>query len=282
MVPDRRKNDVYLRRRIVVGIGALVALGLVASGVAIVTAPRAPDAAAPASTPPASASLSEVPAESVKPAPKPTPEQPEFDKAARSIDDPASIWVVANKTRPLSPLSFAPADLVTAKVPYTANAVLRAEAAAAMEQMFAAAQAEGAGSLMLQNAYRSYETQVSLHNSTVARLGKDKARAQSAIPGYSEHQTGLSADIMSSPQVCSVEACFGQTPQGIWLAENAWRFGYHLRYPADKTPVTGYIYEPWHYRYIGVELATEMRNKGITTLEEFFRLPPAPDYAPGV
>lgn len=280
MTHSRQSNDVYLRRRIVVGIGAVIAIGLIAGGIGIVTASRAPDAAPPASTSPATDAATTPPTVSAEPAP--TPPEPEFDKTVRSIDDPASLWVVANKHRPLNPLNYAPADLVTAKVAYSANAVLRAEAATAMEQMFAAAEAEGAGALMLQNAYRSYETQVSLHNATVARLGKAAARAQSAMPGYSEHQTGLSADIMSSPQVCSIEACFGTTPQGIWLAENSWRFGYNLRYPEGKTDITGYVYEPWHFRYVGVELATEMHNKGITTLEEFFELPAAPDYPPGV
>ena len=69
-------------------------------------------------------------------------------------------------------------------------------------------------------------------------------------------------------------------PQGTWLAANAWRFGFIIRYPQGKTDVTGYVYEPWHIRYVGVDLSTEMHNTGILTLEEFFGLPPAPDYAP--
>jgi D-alanyl-D-alanine carboxypeptidase len=75
------------------------------------------------------------------------------------------------------------------------------------------------------------------------------------------------------PANCSLDACFGTTPQGQWLAANAWRFGFLLRYPADKVDVTGYTYEPWHFRYIGVDLATEMHNTGVTTLEEFFGVP---------
>ena len=112
----------------------------------------------------------------------------------------------------------------------------------------------------------------------VSSLGKDKADAQSARPGHSEHQTGLAADLASLPSTCELAQCFATTPQGMWLAANSWRFGYILRYPSDKTAVTGYIFEPWHYRYVGVELATEMHEKGISTMEEFFELPPAPDY----
>ena len=81
------------------------------------------------------------------------------------------------------------------------------------------------------------------------------------------------------PNVCAIQECFGATPQGLWLAANSYRFGFILRYPAGKRAVTGYIFEPWHFRYVGVELATEMHETGIATLEEFFGLPPAPDYA---
>jgi D-alanyl-D-alanine carboxypeptidase len=122
---------------------------------------------------------------------------------------------------------------------------------------------------------------VRVYNGWVSSLGQAQADAQSARPGFSEHQTGLSVDISPVPLSCALDACFGATPQGRWLADNAWRFGYLLRYPADKTPVTGFTYEPWHFRYIGVELATEMHNTGVTTLEEFFGLPAAPDYAQG-
>ncbi len=215
-------------------------------------------------------------------APTPQPEKPKafFNRSARSIDDPASIWVVNNKLRPLAPIDYAPADLVQANVP--GSAPMRAEAAAAMEQMFAAASAEAGLTLVVQNAYRSYATQVSLHERLVGQLGRERARAQSAMPGYSEHQTGLTADIMAANGACTIQECFATTPEGQWLAENAWRFGYHLRYPQGATDVTGYIFEPWHYRYVGLDLAAELRATGTPTLEEFFGLPPAPDYPPGV
>jgi D-alanyl-D-alanine carboxypeptidase len=212
------------------------------------------------------------------PTPPPTP--PGFDKTARSIDDPTSIWVVVDKLRPLTPPDYVPADLVDTPVPHLNPPALRAEAAGAMVAMVAAAKAEGAGGLQLQSAYRSYATQVTVYNGYVASAGKAGADAQSARPGFSEHQSGLAADISALPLTCALAACFGQTPQGLWLAANAYRFGYLLRYPADKTAVTGYMYEPWHFRYIGVPLATELHSTGVATLEEFFGLPPAPDYAP--
>jgi D-alanyl-D-alanine carboxypeptidase len=197
-----------------------------------------------------------------------------------SIDDPTSIWVVANKLRQLTPPTYVPSDLVETPVPHLNPPTLRKEAADAMVAMFAAGKVEGAGGMQLQSAYRSYSVQVKVYNGYIASVGKAGADSQSARPGFSEHQTGLAADISSLPLTCALQACFGQTPQGMWLAANAYRFGFLLRYPADKTPVTGYIYEPWHFRYIGIPLATEMHTTGVTTLEEFFGLPAAPDYAP--
>jgi D-alanyl-D-alanine carboxypeptidase len=233
-----------------------------------------------ACTPQSAGVHSSVPSPSVTPdAPTPSP-TPTFDRTAMSIDDPTSIWVVANKLRQLTPPTYVPPDLVETPVPHLNPPTLRKEAADAMVAMFAAGKAEGAGGMQLQSAYRSYGVQVKVYNGYVASAGKAGADSQSARPGFSEHQTGLAADISSLPLTCALQACFGQTPQGLWLAANAYRFGFLLRYPEDKTPVTGYIYEPWHFRYIGIPLATEMHTTGVTTLEEFFGLPAAPDYAP--
>jgi D-alanyl-D-alanine carboxypeptidase len=249
-----------------------VALAALVTTLMVVLNPVSPPVE-PAKVPPTSAATV-APEPVVTPEPTPTV----FDKTQLSIDDPMSIWVVADKLRPLNPLSFRPSDLVTANVPYSANATMRAEAAEALERMFAVAAAEGAGGMMVQNAFRPYETQVSLYAGHVQRLGQAQADIASARPGHSEHQTGLSADIMPDNRHCGVEECFAQTPQGIWLAENAWRFGYHLRYPQGMTHITGYAFEPWHYRYVGVNLSTEMHQTGVVTLEEFFELPPAPTY----
>lgn len=234
-------------------------------------------------------SASPAPSVSESPIPVPSQEPPlstsppappaRFDTSALSIDEATSLWVVVNKMRPLAPVDFVP-DLVDPQVRYLSNPQMRPEAASALAAMFAAATAEGAGDLQIQNAYRSFETQTSVHNRLVASLGRDRAQAQSARPGYSEHQTGLSLDIASLPEKCSIQACFAQTSQGAWLAANSWRYGFVLRYPADKTAVTGYIFEPWHFRYVGPEASAEMHRTGITTLEEFFGLPAAPDYAP--
>lgn len=225
----------------------------------------------------APASASPEPAATGIPTPAPTPT---FDRSARSIDDPESIWVVSNKLRPLNPVEYRPADLVEAAVPHVYTPLLRKPAADAVVELFDAARAEAGLKLQSQSAFRSYETQVSVYNTYVANHGQARADISSARPGHSEHQTGLTLDISSVPAQCTLDACFGDTPHGKWLAENSWRFGFVLRYPEGMTDVTGFKYEPWHFRYVGVELATELHEQGISTLEEFFGLPPAPSYPP--
>jgi D-alanyl-D-alanine carboxypeptidase len=220
--------------------------------------------------------------------PAAVPAQPEvvtpsaFDKTARSIDDPTSIWFVVNKTRPIPDASgYVPPDLVDLRgdIPNPYGYPLRQEAADALASMADAATAEIGQQLVAQSGYRAYDIQEIVYNRYVAQLGTAGADLTSARPGYSEHQTGMAIDILATGSGCSLDGpCFGDTTAGQWLTANAYRFGYLLSYPADKTPVTGYEYEPWHFRYIGVDLSTEMHNQGVATLEEFFGLPAAPGY----
>ena len=231
--------------------------------------------ASPGSTVPVSPAPN--PAPTAAPAPTPT-RAPPFDRAELSVDDPASPWVVSNKRRPLQPTDYVPADLVSVPVAHTNAPSLRREAADAVVALVQAARTEAGLELQSLSAYRSYSTQVSVYNGVVANQGQKAADLVSARPGHSEHQTGLAIDFGSIPQVCSLQPCFGETLHGVWLAENAGRFGFHLRYPSGATPVTGFSYEPWHFRYVGVSLAAELRSTGVTTLEQFFGLPAAPDY----
>lgn len=223
---------------------------------------------------------SDAASESSTPSPTPTPTPtPTFDKTEFSIDDAASFWVVVNKLRPLNPIDYVAPDLVDVPVPYVHAPKLRAEAANQVVTMFAAFTAETGLQMQAQSAYRSYNTQVGTYNNWVAELGQEQADLTSARPGHSEHQTGLAIDISAKPAVCSLDQCFADTPQGTWLATNAWSYGFVLRYPNGYTPITGYEFEPWHYRYVGLELAKEYHDSGATTLEEFFGLPAAPTYA---
>ena len=120
--------------------------------------------------------------------------------------------------------------------------------------------------------------QVSVYNNEVKTYGQATADKQSARPGYSEHQTGLAVDLEPASRQCEVQDCFASTIEGKWLAVNAYLHGFIMRYPPGKEAVTGYKQESWHFRYIGKELAAEMKQQNITTLEEFFGLPAAPNY----
>jgi D-alanyl-D-alanine carboxypeptidase len=200
-----------------------------------------------------------------------------------AIDEPASLQVVINKKRPLNPANYVPAALVTPKVPLRANITederqISGEAAPALEKLFSEAQKQ-AINLTLESGYRSFKFQTKLYNRYVMQQGQAVADTQSARAGYSEHQTGLAADIGGTTRPeCNVEACFSETPEGRWVAANARTFGFIIRYPEGKTPVTGYIYEPWHLRYVGIELAQAMQQSGSPTLEEYFKLPAATAY----
>lgn len=224
------------------------------------------------------------PTPDVPPHPRPTPSTPPtpagvgFDATAKSVDDPASTWVVVNKSRPLQPISYAPADLVYPEVAYVNRQPMRAEVADALVAMFRAGKQEAGLDFSVQSAYRSFDSQTRVYDDDVARNGQAFADTDTARPGHSEHQTGLAVDISAVPAACSLDACFGDTPQGRWLAANAWRFGFLLRYPADKVAVTGFAFEPWHFRYIGVPLSTHLHTIGVTTLEEFFHCAGGTEY----
>lgn len=119
--------------------------------------------------------------------------------------------------------------------------------------------------LWAQSGYRSYDYQNDLYNGYVKRNGKTSADTFSARPGASEHQTGLAFDLNT------ISNSFKDTAEGKWVAKNAYIYGYILRYPEGKTNETGYIYEPWHIRYVGKELAKELYNNGDwITMESYF------------
>lgn len=200
--------------------------------------------------------------------------------ACVDLSDATHLWVVVNKQRPLDPVDFAPASVIPPEdMQRTADVRLRPDAAAALTDLVAAAGDEGAGAIGLNSAYRSYASQVRTYDGYVRSLGRAQADRQSARPGFSEHQTGLATDVAACSGGCAGIESFGGTRQAAWVAENAWRFGFVVRYEEGATDVTGYEWEPWHLRYLGPELAKAYHDGGFHTLEGFFGLPPAPDYA---
>jgi D-alanyl-D-alanine carboxypeptidase len=185
-----------------------------------------------------------------------------------TIDNPDSTYYIVNKKRPL-PSSFVPKNLVTFE-----GKQLRSDTANAMEQLFDAASEDGINFKVI-SGYRSYQYQEGVYYGYVKRDGQAKADTYSARPGHSEHQTGLAADVGTGS--CDLSICFGDTAGGKWLVNNSYKYGFIIRYPKDKENLTGYQYEPWHIRYLGIDLATQVHKSG-KTLEQFFGLPVAADY----
>ena len=196
---------------------------------------------APETTLPDITTDTELPPETTAPAPE------------HIIEQKDGIWyvdgiLIANKSYPL------PAD-------YNPGKIL-IEADIAFKEMQSAAAKDGI-TLTIVSGFRSYTRQQTLYNNYVARDGKEAADRYSARPGYSEHQSGLAMDLNS------VDDSFAYTKEAKWIAENCARFGFIVRYPEGKEAITGYIYEPWHVRYLGVDLAESITASGLT-FEEYF------------
>ena len=140
------------------------------------------------------------------------------------------------------------------------------EAQAALDSMIAAAAADGY-TIWNGSGFRSYDTQEVLFNRYCERDGEAAASRYSARPGTSEHQTGLAMDIAGGDGSTFLSSSFENTPEFAWLNAHAADYGFILRYLKDKEWATGYIYEPWHYRYVGVELAHILKDSGVSVEE---------------
>ena len=158
---------------------------------------------------------------------------------------------------------YVPDDLVMPSVRRTSASVLmRKEAAEALEALFNAAKQEHNYTLVAVSGYRSYQTQQNIYRRRVKNAGQKKADLYVALPGSSEHQLGLAMDVGRRSNTKLKEA-FGDSPEGKWLAENCYRFGFILRYKQEWTETTGYAYEPWHIRYVGLEHALRIKELNI-------------------
>lgn len=177
---------------------------------------------------------------------------------------------VVNKTQSLSK-DFAPQALSIPNVKFSFSGyhekkLLESGAAKALEEMFNGAKQDDI-TLVAVSGYRSYARQSTLYNNYVARDGQAKADTYSARPGTSEHQSGLAMDLSSASNGYHLNTNFGQTKEGLWVKDNAHKYGFIIRYPKNKEAITGYIYEPWHIRYVGTDLSTYLYDNDLT-LEE--------------
>lgn len=191
--------------------------------------------------------------------------QPKGPTTDELTQDQGSYLALVSRDHPLKPAKYKPRDLRTIS---GTGMELRKDAAAALENLLQAAR-QDSQSLSVLSAYRSYDRQLALFNGYQARYGTDYATRLSAPAGTSEHQIGLAADLGLSSGHCNLRACFGDTEGGQWLAAHAADFGFIIRYPADGEKVTGYKYEPWHLRFIGVEHARAMEKSKADTFEAF-------------
>lgn len=210
------------------------------------------------------------------PLPTPTPE-PTIDPAV--FTDTNSLLLVANKSHKL-PDGYEPSDLVdvnTVGGHGTIAPYMRQEAAEAVGRMTAAASEDGVY-LQFSSAYRSESYQSQLYNGYVSQYGVERADRISSRPGYSDHQTGLALDFVENG-AADFNAAFENTASGKWLYEHAHEYGFIMRYPKDKEAITGYNYEPWHFRYIGVEYATKIYEVDpFYSFEEYFGVEGGTEY----
>lgn len=197
-----------------------------------------------------------------------------FNKSLYSIDEPGSLWWIVNKQRSL-PEGYEPPNIKAPDIKLRWAAIAESmqvseKIVPSLEQMYGAMKTAGFD-VMLISGYRSEKTQTDLYNRYVRSYGQAEADRLSARPGTSEHQTGLVVDLGRSDKECELEECFGDTPEGKWLAEHAHEYGFIIRYLKGKEAIVGYKYEPWHLRFVGKELAAELHAKQLT-MEEFFGL----------
>ena len=187
--------------------------------------------------------------------------EPTDKVVAQGIFDPSSLTVCVNRKSTLSS-DYKPTDLVLPDVRAVNSSnrlYMRKEPASALEELFKAAEDENYY-LYAVSGYRSYSYQKSIYN---------PYSGYSAPAGASEHQLGLAMDITLAKYNGTLSVDFGNTKEGKWVKENAHKYGFIIRYLQGKEDITGYNYEPWHLRYLGVDLATELYEKNIT-LEEYY------------
>ncbi|SMO65098.1 M15 family metallopeptidase [Solitalea koreensis] len=192
----------------------------------------------------------------------------------QEVQNPSNEIVVVNKLYSL-PENYIPNDLIIPNVTFSfgkqdiEKAYLRKPAADALVKMFQAAKLDKI-TLAAVSAYRSYKRQKEVFNHGVQTKGHAEAAKLIAVPGMSEHQTGLALDISSKSNGYRLDENFANTPEGEWLKTNAHHYGFILRYQKGKESITGYNYEPWHFRYVGVQVAMDLYNKDIT-LDEYVK-----------
>ena len=230
-------------------------------------------------TPAPTATSTPTPTPTATPTPTPTPTPiPTVPPAPVAVNtDTTTLDFIVNRDYPLA-TTYRPADLTAPDIPFSFGdktldkRKLTKVAAEALEELYAAALAEEGLTIYGVSGYRSYDRQYDIYGANIITRGTRETNLYSAAPGTSEHQTGLAMDVSCKSINYALDNRFASTPEGKWLAENCWRFGFILRYPKDKEAITGYAYEPWHIRYVGIPLAYYLYTNNLT-LEEYYGAP---------
>lgn len=192
------------------------------------------------------------------------------DKLDLLKKDNGDVLVLVNKLHAVSKY-YEPTDMVAINGSYTTNQGLemKEDAYKAFKKMRKAARADGIY-FKICSAYRTYETQKWLYKNYLNTMGRELRDIRSAAPGRSEHHTGYAIDLVTKSTGWTLTQDFAKTDEGKWIKKNCAKYGYIIRYPKGKTDITGYDYEPWHLRYVGVDVAKEITKQGIT-LEEYLK-----------
>ena len=180
----------------------------------------------------------------------------------------SSLWRVVSRAFPLDDENYRPENLQRANVPSRSDKSedersVRADIIPDLDRMLSDAKALGSD-LMIGNGFRSYDLQNVYYSNYVRLYSQAEADKFSAKPGQSEHQTGLVVDLAYTDMDCYLAGCFADTPAGVWLTQNAHKYGFILRYPEGKESITGFQFEPWHFRYVGKDLARAIKESGLT------------------
>ena len=266
-------KKIYIKLYIIIGLCALISIALftlsLSGGITTIHETLSHTKEPVVTTPHSTKEPSETPVSTPEPSstPEPTPSQ----ITDTTSDD--SLLRIVNHEQPIGS-DYVPSDLVEVSVASEGTQYLRKEAAESLPAMFADAEKAGF-SLLVISGYRSYAVEVENEKEFIEAYGEAYASKVDCHPGASEHQLGLLVDLGTRDGYCRLDTCFSDTGASNWLKENAWKYGWIERHPEGKEAVTGTMYSPWNYRYVGKPFAKQLYESG-QTMEEYFQVSQQP------
>ncbi len=263
------EKSFYRKIYIIIGLSVCILVGLFYLLLTDFGVDSGQVATVPTSTPIATTVPTPSAAPTTTPEPTMTPEPTSTPEPVVTVDTVSddSYQRIVNASQTIRS-DYVPSDLRGVTVAQEGSQSLRQEANEQLAQMFAAAQQDGI-QLVVISGYRSYAREEELYQFWLSYAGRQAADEIDCQPGRSEHQLGLAVDIGAQNQACRLDECFASTPEGQWLQAHAQDYGYIERYPQGKKEITGIIYSPWNYRYVGKEEAIKLKESH-QTMEEYY------------